>query len=132
MKTFAEVEDWVAGAYRLYGDPSVPVCQLFFRWVDDLTAVGEDLVAGLVDGELVLLLGPEFPPFPMRVANGRLQMNERGELVAYGAAKIIPGVWALKPSLNAPGLIHGFVVLHGVPDPAPWESVIVVPGRMRW
>jgi hypothetical protein len=35
--------------------------------------------------------------------------------------RIVPGVWALNPSLNIPGVIHVFVLLYGVPNPAPWE-----------
>ena len=32
-----------------------------------------------------------------------------------------PGAWALTPSLVTP-VLHGFVILRGAPDPAPWAT----------
>jgi len=129
MKTFAEVAEWCAGAAEEFGDPSVPVCQLFFRWQENLEIPrGDDeLVCGMADGELVLLLGPEFRPFLMTVELGDMRLDEQGGLQAFGAYLVTTGVWALRPSLNAEGAIHAFVVLHGVPDPAPWDRRIVLP-----
>ena len=128
MKTFAEVSAWCAGALEQFGDPSIPICQLFVRWRDDLKAIdGQELTCGWLDGELVLLLGPEFRPLPMLVETGSYQVGEDGELTAYGAELVTAGVWAIKPSLNVEGAIHAFVVLYGVPDPAPWERRIVLP-----
>lgn len=127
MKTCPEVAEWCDGAARAYGDPSVPVCQLFFRWQSDLKRIsGQDLVCGIHNGDVILGLGPAFPPLPLRVATGEPTFNEHDELTAFGAEVIAPGVWALTPSLNAEGLIHGFVVLYGVPDPAPWEQRILL------
>lgn len=129
MKTCSEVSAWCAGASAEFGDPSVPVCQLFFRWQENLMAPRRDdeLVCGMVEGELVLLLGPEFRALPMPIELGDLRLDDAGGLEAYGAYLITAGVWALRPSLNVEETIHGFVVLHGVPDPAPWERRIVLP-----
>ena len=131
MKTFAEVTDWCAGAAEAFGDPSVTVCHLFFCWHDDLNAYrGQELACGMIGDELVLLCGPDFPPFAIPVSTGQMQV-ENDELTAYGAERITRDVWAITPSLNAVGIIHGFVVLHGVPDPAPWERRIILPGQMK-
>ncbi len=35
--------------------------------------------------------------------------------------KLGPGVWKLAPSLTVPGLLHAFVTIVHVSDPAPWE-----------
>lgn len=128
MKTFAEVSAWCDGAAAQFGDPSTPISQLFIRWQDDLEVIdGEDLVCGWRDGELMLLLGPEFRPLPMLVEIGSYQLDEDGYLRVYGAMRITTDVWAITPSLNVAGAIHAFVVLYGVPDPAPWERRIIVP-----
>lgn len=129
MKTAAEVSAWCAGAQSEFGDPSLPVCQLFFRWqANPMVPRGDDeLVCGLdADGELVLLLGPEFQPFPTPIETDEEQLEQQVGF-AFGAQRITAGVWALNPSLNAEGAIHAFIVLHGVPDPAPWERRIVLP-----
>lgn len=106
MKTFAEVAEWCAGAAEQFGDPS-----------------------GMLYGELTLLLGPALPLFPLPVGAGQYELNEFGELMAYGVVRVASDVWAIAPSLNAEGLIHAFIVLYGVPDPAPWERRIVLPDR---
>jgi hypothetical protein len=128
VKTAAQVSAWCANAAREFGDPSLPICQLFFRWKEiPAVPLGEDeLVCGVAGGVTVLLLGPEFAPFPIPIEE-RMRLDEEGCLQAFGADRIAPGVWALQPSLNAEGAIHAFVVMHGVPDPAPWERRIVVP-----
>lgn len=127
MKTFAEVAEWCAGAAEQLGDPSLPVCQLFLRWQDQLVAInGNELVCGWIDGRLVPLLGPHFPPLPMEIMPGDYELDENGELKKYGAELVTKGVWALSPSLNAEGVIHAFIVLYDVPDPAPWEQRIVL------
>lgn len=129
MKTFRAVSEWCAGAAEELGDPSAAVCQLFFRWQDDLRAVdGVDLVCGLHEGSLTILLGPKFPALPIPVEVDGPRLDERGGLACFGVEPIAPGVWALTPSLNAQGLIHAFVVLYEVPSPAPWERKIIVVG----
>lgn len=59
--------------------------------------------------------------------NGNYELNEHGELTKYGAELVTKGVWAISPSLNAEGVIHAFLVLYDVPDPAPWERGIALP-----
>lgn len=132
VRTMADALTWFEGACAAFTDPSDPVCQLFFRWRDDLEGYdGDELVCGVLDGELTLSLGPLFPPFPVRVADAP-EIDEAGTLIAFGAESIAPGVWALTPSLLVPGWIHGFVVLYGVPQPAFWERRIILPGDVGW
>jgi hypothetical protein len=130
MTTFDQVADWCAGAQEAYGDPSVPVCQLFFRWQHDLQNFdgrgGDDtLVCGMVMGEFVLVCAPS-APIPLPVRTGEPEVTDE-EVITYGAVRVLEGVWAIGPSLNVPGFIHGFVVVYGVPDPAPWERRIILP-----
>jgi hypothetical protein len=130
VRTFAEVAEWCLGAFEAYGDSSVPVCQLFFRWQPDLQNFdgrGDDetLVCGMVMGEFVLVCGPP-AIIPLPVRTGEPEVTDE-EVISYGAVRVVEGVWAIAPSLNLPGFIHGFVVVYGVPDPAPWERLIVLP-----
>lgn len=132
MKTFSEVAEWMRGAAEQFGDPSVPVAQLFVRWRGDMEKFHRDefageLRCGMLDGEFAILLGRDLPPLPLPVELDGPKIGEEGELQAFGAELVTPGVWALNPSLNAQGLIHAFIVLYGVPDPAPWERRIVLP-----
>lgn len=127
MTTAADVAAWREGAVFEFGDPSEPVCQLFFRWEGNYPDYqGHDLACGCTpDGILVLLFGVD-GLLPVRVRAGEPAIAPTGELDAFGATPITGDVWALSPSLNVPGELHGFVVLYGVPTPAPWEQRIVL------
>jgi hypothetical protein len=108
------------------GDPSAATCQVFERWdADDGNLIayfdGHERVLklGLPDGDgvatMALPISEDLSP----------QIDENG-IRAFGLRKVCSGVWALAPSLNLPGIMHAFVVFHGVPDPAPWESLIIL------
>lgn len=133
MKTFAEVAEWYAGATERYGDAATPVCQCFFRWTNALRATrsagiasdaDEDLVCGVLHGDVVLVLGPTFPTLPLPLRMGEPEVVDG--VVTFGVDRVATGLWEVRPSLNYEGLIHAFVVLVDVPDPAPWEHRIVI------
>lgn len=42
---------------------------------------------------------------------------------AWGLTKIGPGTWKVEPSISQAGVLHAYVVLCEVPEPAPWETV---------
>lgn len=124
MKTTREVEAWCDGAAERFGDPSIPVCQLFVRFLAG-GLPGEDIVATptVNDRELALWL-PQLP-FPVALEfsqDRRSHIKASGELMAFGWEQIIPGVFALTPSLNLTFVIHAFIVLYDVPNPVPWEK----------
>lgn len=111
-----ELAKWCDGAEEEFGDPSIPVCQLFVRWVDTLILYrGTDLVAGMMEGDLFLKLHPHIEPLQI-------------PLEQYEFKRATSGVYAMTPSLNIPGVLHGYVVLFEVPDRAkpPWESLVVL------
>jgi hypothetical protein len=129
ITTAADVEAWCAGAALEFGDPSEPVCQLFFHFERDFVNYqGEALVCGWSDGGMLMLLfgaaaaGGALLPVPVRAGNPIIAPT--GELEAFGATPITGDVWALSPSLNVPGALHGFVVLYNVPTPAPWQTLL--------
>jgi hypothetical protein len=127
MKTFKEVSTWCVDAAEEFGDPSAPIGQLFVGWHDDLKAYhGDRVVCGWLDGQMVLLLGPDFSPFPICIASDGPRVGDGYELVAFGADPVSAGVWEITPSLNVPGVIHAFLVFYDVPHPAPWERRIVL------
>ena len=132
MKTIQEVEAWCEGAAIECGDPSIPVCQLFVRYVEgdhrpDRRRVF-DLFCFREDGEdYVLWLGPDLI-VPVPIAREKV-VDERG-VQCYGAERISAGVWALTPSLNIPGVIHGFVILYDVPSIPPWERLVLLPDEV--
>lgn len=123
MKTHAEVGAWIRGAAGEFGDPSIPVCQLFFQYVDILTGQPRQLTGYFSDG--VLFLEICGAAFPIRVVGEHATVEDVG--CEYRGTRVIPGVWSLTPSLNIEGFVHGFVVLYDVPDPAPWEGGMVLP-----
>lgn len=40
----------------------------------------------------------------------------------YGVRRLGSGVWTLEPTLVVPDVMHAFVTITNVPDPAPWEN----------
>jgi hypothetical protein len=129
MKTCAQLVAWIEGATAELGDPAEAVGQAFFRWAENWRTSGEDLVIGREGQETMLVLGAGAAiPFPIKA--GEPEISDEG-IVAFGAEEITPGVWAVTPSLNVPGLVHVFVVLYGVPSPAPWERRIIVPAGLE-
>jgi hypothetical protein len=118
MTTIEEVGKWIRGAGQRFGDASVPVCQLFFRWTHPLQRYsGEMLACGMIDGKLHLHFDKR-QTLMLPIISGAPLMDP---FVAYGAERITKGVWSISPSLNLPSLLHGFVVLYEVPVVAPWE-----------
>lgn len=132
MKTFEQVEEWCAGAAEALGDPSKSVYQLFVRYRQDLVQadIGDELICGMADDELVLALGPDFLPYPLPIEAGAGRYNERG-IEAYGMELVANGVWSIAPSFFVPGVIHAFLVVYDVPDPAPWERQLILPPGVR-
>jgi len=136
MKTIAEVEQWIDGATAQCGDPSIPVCQLLVRYVNGDMRVDFKKALELwcfreticEPQEFTVWLGPDLI-FPLFISRKGPEI-ENGDLQAFGAEEITRGVWALRPSLNIPGVIHGFVILYDVPHPAPWERLIILPGEV--
>lgn len=57
--------------------------------------------------------------FPVRV--GDPVVEECGVMMAWGLRRLGPGTWAVAPSIDAPGVVHAYVVLCEVPEPAPFE-----------
>ena len=127
MKNAQQVANWISGAAAHFDDPSIPICQLFLRWQDNLIGyTGEELGCGIVNDEPTIYLGPDITLLPIPVVAGEPEFDAAGNLEKFGADLVTTGVWALTPSLNIEGLIHGFVVFHSVPTPAPWERRIVL------
>jgi hypothetical protein len=123
MKNMAELAQWREAAEEEFGDPSTPICQLFFRWTRSLLEHnGDELVCGRL-GDTIHLLFAEGLPLPFHIVNGRQGAYAAG---GYRAQRITKGVFQISPSLNIPGIIHGFVVLYDVPEPAPWEVMVIL------
>jgi hypothetical protein len=135
MKTFAEVSEWIAGAKEemvldLLGRE--PITQCFFRWVGDIsTYVGKELVCGRAGRDVVLQFLPKSARLAVPLAIGEPQYGEDGGVEIFGAEQLTAALWSLRPSLHVPGVIHTFVVLYQVPDPAPWQRMIWLPGDVE-
>lgn len=130
IRTYSDLAAWITGAAEKYGDPSRPILQLAFEWQADLDKYqAAGLAWGVLDGKpAILALQPNEADNGWEVVGLEIPVALDGpivddsELKAFAAEKLGPGVWALKPSLNLPGLLHAFVILCGAPDPAPWEE----------
>jgi hypothetical protein len=128
LKTLTEVEQWCLGAAEEFGDPAIPVCQLLCRWEHNPAADGgqrSDLACGMYRGRFCLTLNRIAPCF-LTVVDGPPAFDAVGDLRAFGAEQFAPGLWSLTPSLYLPGVLHAFVVLYDVPNPAPWERTLVI------
>jgi hypothetical protein len=130
-----ELYQFVTEAALKMGDPSRAVCQLVVRWGDGGPWLADEdtgLGAGWdpETGALVLLLG-DSDPLTVPVSGEEPEMVD-GALVRFQAIPLGGGVWTLNPSLNIPGVLHAFVVLTGVPDPAPWTRLVILAGDAAW
>jgi len=131
MRILSDVESWCTNAAIELGDPSLPVGQLFARFVTRDERTDSSIRAMWSRNKLLVELAHgEWIPLTID-ADGPHANGDDGSLEAFGVEQICPGFWTLTPSLNVPGLIHVFVHLFDVPTPAPWESLIVLPATMR-
>ena len=129
MKLMSEVEEWALGAAAQFGDPAVPVCQIFAKY-EEGEDIGHDYVTARYTDRLLLELDPgNFLPLPIHIDGP--QINDAGALKVFGIAEICPGVWTLNPSLNIPGLIHAFITIYSVPIYAPWAKRIIIPAGVH-
>lgn len=125
MKTMSEVQQWVEGAIAEFGDPAIPVGQIFAKFVTEPSPEQELILGAWHEKKLHIDFGGGWMPVP--VDESGPTVNEAGQLAAFGIRKICPGFWSIWPSLNMPGIIHVFAHIYGVPEPAPWESMIIIP-----
>jgi hypothetical protein len=118
ITTPLELRQFLSVVEAELGDPAASVGLLFVRW-----ELGSMMSAHWERGLLVLRPGDG--------SEVKLQVSLEAPVVtwdgleAFHVRRICDGVWALAPSLNIPGELHAFVVLHGVPDPAPWERLVL-------
>jgi hypothetical protein len=128
MRTITEFMDWCEGAEEQFGDVTLPIGQMFLRYVLTLVGYeGEDLAAS-TEGEGSLII--RFTPDTVL----RVRVSEKGpegsaeELDVFGLRRITSGLWQLFPSMNLPGLVHAWASIYNVPEPAPWGKRIVLMG----
>jgi hypothetical protein len=128
MKTYKELVAWHLQALQTFADPAEPVCQMFFRFVRHDQAQQAlrtgDLICWMDGPELMLQISSdEALPLPIKI--GRCELAE-DHVQRYGSQRVTHGVYAISPSLNIQGLVHGFLVLYDVPEPTPWEQLIIL------
>jgi hypothetical protein len=135
VTTQRELLDYLDRVQEATGDPAAGTCLMFVPWMPAVLTENNkpvDYVAAWDAGTGVMLLdfvdGQQRRALPLEISMEPplLRRVLEGAMVRYQARKICNGIWALNPSLNIPEMMHGYVVLHGVPDPAPWEKRIVL------
>jgi hypothetical protein len=131
VKTLSELRAWHDGAALQYGDPAIPVGQIFAQYARDLRDYGDTIVARWNETALLLKVDRAGDIALPIDSEGPRASEETGELEAFGLNQIAPGFWALSPSLNLPGVLHCFVLIFDVPVPAPWERRIITPAEYR-
>ena len=109
-----------------------PVLLLTPRWSEYvlvLTGLGWEDCCRVqeMEGRLVAtvraFIGVESVFFAVPVQHGDPELKPDGSSVqTFGMEKLGPGTWGLNPSVNIPELIHAFVILCEVPEPAPWKE----------
>lgn len=109
------------------GDPSAATGQIFARFVRERPTEPYTDIIAFYEKDAIFLSIELGHVFPLEInLDGPLVNQSLGTLEAFGIDKICPGVWNLTPSFNVPEAIHAFVTIYGVPDPAPWESSIIL------
>src|SRR4051794_5794252 len=90
LTTIAQVQAWIQGAAREFGDPSEPVCQLFFRWQSTVIGyAGDELACGPLDDHVVFVCGDSiYDLYRILVQEGDPTLTNSGELLAFGAVQI--------------------------------------------
>jgi hypothetical protein len=130
MRTFAELKRARAWASQEFGDPAAPVFHLFFRWHEGSGQdyAGEDLIASMWGGKFALWLAPQWPvTMPVVVGEAQIRVVRSMAMNTWGSERLGPGVWALSPSLNMPGVVHAYIIVTDVPEPTPWASTVAPP-----
>jgi hypothetical protein len=121
-----ELGSFLAAARTFTGDAAGGVVLVAMEFGDDLRL---GLQSGLradydvPEGILVLRFGQREVLLPVQA--GDPVMLPSGGVGIFGLRRLTRDTWALDPSLEIPGELHAFVVLVGVPSPAPWERLIV-------
>jgi hypothetical protein len=120
-----ELREFVEEATEQIGDPSEVTTLLF---VEFEARKGSDRVGAMYDPVTKTLFVEieEGTVWPLEISDDGPVIHSQQGLIAFGIKKVRAGVWALNPSLNIPNVLHAFVVIHGVPDPAPWERLVLL------
>ncbi len=102
------------------GDDSV-VLRIYLQWVDSpgkaMSAKDGPSVGCIVDGG-------DSARLCMNLDRGNKRQHHFVDLGAAGwdIVQCGPHVWDIPQSISAPGQLHAFVSIIGVPDPAPWAK----------
>ena len=118
-----ELTQYLEGARARFGDPAKPVF---------LLAVNFSPITKLQNGDVRAQYNPAISSLTLDFGGSLLTIEispdgaifEKDKLLAFHIRKLCSGIWAISPSLNMPGILHAFLVLHNVPEPAPWERMI--------
>jgi hypothetical protein len=136
----ADFDRFIESAAQEVGDPSVITSVLILEWREGVvdTAALPELRARWAPHARCIVIewmdsdadGVRSRPVQIPVSADGAKYSDAGELEIFGVRRAGPGVYALAPSLNLPGFFHAFVVLHGVPEPPPWERRIILSTEM--
>ena len=127
--TYEELDHFLAAVNERFGDPSAMVCLMYVGWGNKQNAMPA-IWSEWSDLDRVVLLhfvGMDgMDSVPLKVSLDEPGLTNEGGLAQFQIRPIAAGVWTISPSLNIPGQLHAFLVIHGVPEPAPWESRIIL------
>lgn len=59
---------------------------------------------------------------PFLIREGQPELDASGCVKIFGSRRIGAGTWVVTPSLNIECELHAFLILCGVPEPAPWVT----------
>jgi hypothetical protein len=112
-------------------DEPMPVFLLTPRWspvilvdptTEDLCFVAKEKAGWML--YVRAFIEDELAAFSVPVKRSVYELNDDGSMAVFGLSQLGPGTWRVVPSVNIPGQIHAFVILCGVPDPAPWDHCV--------
>lgn len=141
MKTQQQLLEWCQGAAAQFKDPAEPVGQSFIRLVPALKpppmfAREAIETEGPIEAAYykhdyqrhrfprhTLMLDLPDGHYPVRFGVWTSRWVPSDEVrVLFNVVPVVPGVWYLTPSFNHRGVLHTFITLYDVPEPAPWMT----------
>lgn len=119
----------ILGQFRAqHGRADAGVVHLVAEWAEGVHEYkGDDVAVGWWGGRLTFNIGGHLIALPAVVGPPETIDPQTMAMKAWGLEKLALGAWIVTPSLHQPGSLHAYIVLRGVPVPAPFEAATLAP-----
>jgi hypothetical protein len=129
----SEVREMLARDRAEGRDPANRVLHLVADWMPEGNVAeyhGDGIVAALWGSTLAVSVGGNLFSFAAKPGPALVKDPATMAMEHWGLERLGPGVWAVQPSVVVPGAIHAYIVLRGVPEPAPFGDPPAAPPEL--